>query len=372
MGSPAADPAAPGPIFVVGSMGSGSTLLRLMLDSHPDIAIPGETGFLRLVLAHTQIPYWALGDQWYGNLGMSEDDLFARMREFYGGMFAEAAAARGKSRWGDKTPFHVWHLELATKLFPDCRIVGIVRHPGAVTASLRKRFRYDVPRAAQHWELTTKALVMASMELGERCAVIRYEDLLRSPEPVMRAVLDHVGEPWSPDVLTHHEIQTAGGAPVESQGFTRVDRPLDASQLNRWESVLREEDRRALADLAPLASFLGYDVDHTFPLGDLADPPRVAVTGLDLARRRTTRPSGVDWKRRPTPTLGNAPLLAGEGPPTAVPGAGEGTAATGRPGLGARRRAASLARRVLPPSMRVRIHRARRKHPSLDRLVGPK
>jgi hypothetical protein len=371
MGGGVADPVAPEPILVVGSMGSGSTLLRLMLDSHPNIAIPGETGFLRLVLAHTHIPYWALGDQWYGNLGMTEDDLFGRMREFYGAMFADLAAANGKSRWGDKTPFHVWHLQLAARLFPNCRIVGIVRHPGAVTASLRKRFRYDVTRASRHWERTTKQLVMASMELGGRCAVIRYEDLVRSPEPVMRAVLDHVGEPWSADVLTHHVVQAAGGAQLESQGFTRVDRPLDPTQLTQWESLLRDRDRLELTDLTPLASFLGYDVTRTFPLPDFAEPPAVLMTGVDLAARRESRPSGVDWSQWPTPTLGNAPLLPGD-PAWADSTVDADPANSGGVASRARRGAVSMARRALPPAVRGRIHRARREHPSIDRLIGPR
>jgi hypothetical protein len=291
------------------------------------------------------------------------------MREFYGSMFADQAAAKGKSRWGDKTPYHVWHLKLAARLFPDCRIVGIVRHPGAVTASLRKRFRYDVTRASRHWERTTRQLVMASMDLGERCALIRYEDLVSSPEPVMRAVLGHVGEAWSADVLTHHVVQATGDAPLESQGFTRVDRPLDPAQLTAWESVLRDDDMHALADLAPLAGFLGYDISGTFPLADLADPPRLLVTGADLAQRRRSHPSDVDFTNWPTPTLGNAPLLVGD-IPAAAGGARNATARGVVPR--ARQQAASLARRVLPLSVRLKIHRARRDHATIDRLVGPR
>jgi hypothetical protein len=370
VGDGAADRAASGPIFMVGSMGSGSTLLRLMLDSHPDIAIPGETGFLRLVLAHTHIPYWKLGDQWYGNLGMSETDLFARLREFYGSMFADAAAAKGKTRWGDKTPFHVWHLKLAAEVFPDCRVVGIVRHPGAVIASLRKRFRYDARRATEHWENTTKQLVMASMELGERCALIRYEDLVCTPEPVLRAVLAHVGEPWSADVLTHHEIQVVDGVPLESEGFTRVDRPLDPAQLSWWETRLGDHARRELGTVAPLADFLGYDVARTFPLDHLSDPPRPLVTGRDLAARRRTHPSGVDWSRWPVPTLGNAPLLPGE--PAAAPAAADRPAPTPGAAGRARKRAITVARRMLPERARLRLHQLRRDHPSIDRLVGPR
>ena len=48
-----------------------------------------------------------------------------------------------------------------------------------MTGSLRKRFRYDVTRASRHWERTTKQLVMASMELGERCAVFGERDCMK-------------------------------------------------------------------------------------------------------------------------------------------------------------------------------------------------
>src|SRR5581483_4079891 len=76
------------PIFIVGANGSGTTLLRLMLDSHPNLAIPPETGFLRLAMAHQWVPYWPLGEGWHTRLGLSDDDLTAALATFYGGMFA--------------------------------------------------------------------------------------------------------------------------------------------------------------------------------------------------------------------------------------------------------------------------------------------
>ena len=61
----------PAPVFVVGSMRSGSTMLRLMLDSHPRIAIPSETGFMGAAAATHRIPDWTFGDGWYERLGWS-------------------------------------------------------------------------------------------------------------------------------------------------------------------------------------------------------------------------------------------------------------------------------------------------------------
>src|SRR6185369_11947595 len=47
--------------FIVGSPRSGTTLLRFMLDSHPELAIPPETGFL--VLGEHLIGECALPDR---------------------------------------------------------------------------------------------------------------------------------------------------------------------------------------------------------------------------------------------------------------------------------------------------------------------
>ena len=138
-----------GPIFVVGSMRSGSTLLRLILDSHPRIAIGAETGFMGAVMGTKQIPSWKYGAEWYQRIDWSEPELDERLRDFYAGMFARYAAERGKARWGEKTPFHTAHIATMAEIFPTSVFVGIVRHPGAVAASLQKSFHYTFDEALQ-------------------------------------------------------------------------------------------------------------------------------------------------------------------------------------------------------------------------------
>jgi Sulfotransferase family len=297
------------PIFIVGSNGSGSTLLRLMLDSHERIAIPQETGFLRLALTQTFVPYWALGDQWSGNLGLSDEGLTHALAEFYGGLFASYAEARGKARWGDKTPFHVWHLQLATRMFPDCQIIGIVRHPGAVVSSQRRRFRRAYNRAANHWLRSYTELVHEAMALGDRCVILRYEDLVRDPAAVARPLLAWLDEPWSDAVLDHHEIQPLSGAPEEAEGFTRTNRPIDEVPVAEWERHLRGSQRRTILEpTARLAAFLGYDAYRTLPLGDFGDRGSPLVSGTELAERRATQGGDVDWSYRPPPPYADQPL----------------------------------------------------------------
>ena len=113
-----------GPVFVVGTMRSGSTLFRLILDAHPRISISEETGFMGGLAAAKQIPNWARGRGWYERIGFSEQEFDARLREFYAGMFERHARSQGKQRWGEKTPFHSRHIAQMATVFPDSVFVG--------------------------------------------------------------------------------------------------------------------------------------------------------------------------------------------------------------------------------------------------------
>ena len=64
-----------GPIFIIGAMGSGSTLLRLILDSHDNIAIPQETGFMRAYNAHQYVPFKWSGRNWARRMGWTRKQL---------------------------------------------------------------------------------------------------------------------------------------------------------------------------------------------------------------------------------------------------------------------------------------------------------
>ena len=151
------------PIFIVGPMGSGTTLMRLIVDSHDNIAIAQETSIMRAYLAHKWIPFHRHGGDWYPRLGWSDDELDVRMREFYAGMFERFAAGQGKTRWGDKTPWHAWHIRGSSRVFPDAVFLAIVRHPGAVAASVSERFRLGWDGAMSHWVNTTTELVQRGM-----------------------------------------------------------------------------------------------------------------------------------------------------------------------------------------------------------------
>jgi hypothetical protein len=271
-----------GPIFVVGSMGSGTTLLRLMLDSHPNIMIARETGFMRAANAQYFIPFWRFGDEWLSRIGLTEEDLDAAVGRFYNDVFGQAAAARGATRWGDKTPFHVYHMERAAQIFPDARFIGTVRHPGAVAKSV-DRFQWSWRKGVKAWSQSNQEMVDHGTRIGDRFHLIRYEDLVTETEPVLREVFEFLGEPWDDQVLEHHRIQDG-----RAEGGTQASDPVDQDRMARWLSTATEVQIESLVRRTEsLARLFGYDPREPFPVAQLnpSDPDLIGISGVALERK---------------------------------------------------------------------------------------
>ena len=114
------------PIFIIGVHRSGTTLVRLILDSHSRIACPPESFFL-LSLQHF------LGNEKTTEglraMGFPREQVVERLREFTTQFFEEYVASRGKSRWADKTPAYINCLDLIDTLYgSSARYVLIFRH----------------------------------------------------------------------------------------------------------------------------------------------------------------------------------------------------------------------------------------------------
>jgi hypothetical protein len=271
------------PIFIVGSMRSGSTMLRLILDSHPRIAIGAETGFMGALLGTRRIPGWKHGAEWFGRIGWSDQELDARLREFYSGMFERHARSQGKSRWGDKTPFHTSHMEEMGRIFPDAVFVGIVRHPGAVAASLHRGFHYAFEEAVAYWVDVNRQMLTAAGDLGDRLVVCRYEDLVSDSEGVLRELMPAIGEEYDDALLRHHEVQRAQGAPKLTDGSTSSRDAIDARRAERWADEITEAQRDALEVAVPMGAVFGYRATGTDPFP--AGTHQWTASGMELAAR---------------------------------------------------------------------------------------
>ena len=284
--------------IIVGSPRSGTTLVRLMLDAHPDLAIPPETGFLPSIAERSQIepaatvqelidlvtrfppdaPAWKdfqiPGEDYARHVqGLDPFSLADGVRAFY----RMYAARCGKSRWGDKTPLYCRYLAELEAFLPEARFVHIVRDGRDVAVSLRSRWfspGHDIRVQAEYWRIN----VLAGRQDGAACAnylEVRYEDVVRQPEPTLRTICDFLELAFDPQMLRWHERaperlaehltrRTVTGQVIVTHE-ERIEQQratlsaLDPSKIGVWRTHLDLDERRIFTEVAgDVLALFGY------------------------------------------------------------------------------------------------------------------
>lgn len=257
------------PIFIGGMPRSGTTLLRVMLDSHPNIAcgpelraIPSLAQFSAQTKAHCE-------DTLNESYRLPRVELNEIFRRFISSFLEPYARSRGKSRIAEKTPANVLHFDELRQLFPDCDRIHIIRDGRDVVASLLTmdwtdartgkpmEMTRDPAAAAALWRdhvLAGRAAKMA----GKSVIELRYEALARDPERTLRGVFESIGEPWDDRVLEFHRNATIR-AGIDEASAPQVAKPLSRHAIGRWRSDLNDEAKRAVKrEAGDLLVALGY------------------------------------------------------------------------------------------------------------------
>ena len=108
-----------------------------------------------------------------------------------------AAKATRASRWFDKTPQNIYGILLLSAVYPDAKFVHIVRHPLNVVSSLRAgkvMGPHTIQAGINTWLEAVSIAAEFQSAWPDRIHTLTYEDLTTSPEPVLLALLDFLGE----------------------------------------------------------------------------------------------------------------------------------------------------------------------------------
>ncbi len=277
-----AEEARPVPFFLLGAQRSGTTMLRLMLNGHPRIAVPHETAFIT-VFQNKSSEYGDLADRRNatrllddiashhlvvrgGHIKDKEAILSHRIRSFSDlvrAIMGEYARAEGKNRWGDKTPFYTEDIDVLWNLFPGCQFIHLIRDGRDVALSQTgiSWLPNNVPQIAADWRhKTTICHKVGSVLPPGHFLEIRYEDLVTSPERTLNTICHFLGEPYSADMLFYHHTAERV-VPQESLKWHRNSvRPPDPSKIGEWRDKLSRTDRILFEQIAGDAlERFGYD-----------------------------------------------------------------------------------------------------------------
>jgi len=295
------------PFFIVGSARSGTTLLRLILNAHADVAVPPESRFIvelwngnDEVAVHDFVD--RLGshhrfDQWDLPISAVRDEIGDTTRLRYadavGAAFRAYARVQGKSRWGDKTPRYVEHIPLLANLWPEARFIHLIRDGRDVARSYA-----DVPfgpktvgKAATLWATRVRKGITDGRALEQgRYIEINYEDLVDDAEGETKDICDFLELDFDPGMLDYTERARGSVLPRASMYNPNVTQK--PSRTRSWhESMPRSQVEIFEAMAGDVLAELGYERAFPEPSAKAKLIGKLGAAGLPIGLLKGTRRS---------------------------------------------------------------------------------
>lgn len=272
------------PFFIIGSGRCGSTLLRAILQAHPDVHIPPENplGFalrsyrrfsrlpwsvlLRIVLTEFEFhPQWEMFELPLAPL-FRESARWPPERRNLAALLDALYRAHAKAHkpsaicWGDKAPAHsTFLLPLLEAVFPDLRAIHLMRDGRDVVASFTKL----APHAFSDWAGRWVQSVRSAQAFGARHPAqyleIRYEHLVSAPGPTIQRVAAFLDLALDERMLRHSDSDQWLGDVDRVPYLKGARQPIHEVSVGRWREELSAGQIAELDRvLGPTLAALGY------------------------------------------------------------------------------------------------------------------
>lgn len=207
------------PIFILSCGRAGSTLLRYIIDTHPDICSPAELHLGRLCgLLVNMCEYLSLGSK-----AENRPLIYAKVNRLMSEWIGDYVQMRGKRFWCEKSPDNLGHLPVLKNVFSDAKYICLHRNcmdvvhstlemaekKYFVTSGSQARNEKDVCLHVDNWVSETGTLLEFEQQNADRCIRVRYEDLINAPAEISKRIFEFIGLDWDEKILdavfsTHH------------------------------------------------------------------------------------------------------------------------------------------------------------------------
>ena len=295
------------PVFIFGAPRSGTSLLRRIINSHPEIGIPPES------LIYSSLYDWR---NYYGDLSVQEnrEKLIRNILElkaiqkwdvvpeesrilekyqnptFHGAVSAlieSWAELHNKPRWGEKTPWHGFYWRAIHEGFPSAQFIHLVRD-GRDAALSWKRARFG-PNHIYPLALSWAEYLNEISKLEQRLDKvyfyeIHYEDLLKFPQDTVKKLCNFLGIDFQNDMFRYHtkELQSEQ---TDIRNERNLSRPIMERNFNKWKSQLSLREIRIFEAVAGnVLERYGYKLRLDNPR--MSDPEKVIIKYLEHPFKR--------------------------------------------------------------------------------------
>jgi sulfotransferase family protein len=190
------------PVFIICTLRSGSTLLRVLLNSHSRLHAPHEVH-----LRYISVQF----DRKWSERSMKAMKLDARGLEYllWDRLLDRTLARSGKPTIVEKTPNNVFIVERLRECWPDARFLFLLRHPAAIARS-RERVLGDRAEAEAEANLDLIRRYCEAVEAARRAHpghTVRYEELTADPDRVLRGVCSFLRVRFEREMLQYGDFR---------------------------------------------------------------------------------------------------------------------------------------------------------------------
>lgn len=263
------------PIIIGGCSRSGTTLMRVILDTHSQICCGPESNiFRRRFLLHRR---HHLFDSLSRKFDLSINEILEQcaksksQAEFIDLFYKAYCRQKKKTNWADKRPANVMRIDYIFKYFPKARFVHMIRDGRDTVCSLRRHPHMKIVDSKLVKNETQKPIDQCVKKWVDRVQAgikhradpryyeIRYEDLVLHPEPTLKNLMQFLGYGWEDSLLSYHEVKNNSRDPTRFVQNPEATQPLFQSSLARWKRELNAKEVEYVKKHAgPLLSDLDY------------------------------------------------------------------------------------------------------------------
>jgi len=206
------------PVFILSCVRSGSTMLRCIVDTHPNLCSPGHLNLGPLCADLYTTIYYSLGKLPAMETEQQREQLaIEETRRVVTDILGRYAQGKGKTNWCEKSTVNIDYLAILTKVFPQAKYICLYRncldvayscikfsplgYMPELAAYVQKRPTNLVAAMIDNWLDKTSMLTAFEQTHAGQCIRVNYESLVRQPEQVLAKLFDFLGEPWDEGLI---------------------------------------------------------------------------------------------------------------------------------------------------------------------------
>ena len=272
------------PIFIIGVPRSGTTLLRVILDSHPEIAAAPETPWIlgsygphvSLKKLHEVLTKDPTGP--VNNLaGIDDQTLLQAARSYVSTIGHKYLESRNKEILIFKTPDDIRFIEFLFELYPSSKFIHVCRDGRDVAVSTMKhkddlwndnsRNNYgeigymSVIKRWWSWEKKIRSLLHEKSSYGY--ITFKYEDIVNSPEESITKACDFIGVEYTPAMLNYNSEEHEYPEWEAGSNDVKGKNNINSSSIGLWKENIPVNIRMKIEEIyGDYLKKLGYEHDE--------------------------------------------------------------------------------------------------------------